>query len=234
MLALPPRGRWLSWQKWASTHPQTKTVATAEILCIGICRGRSAANDGGQVVPVKTLASSIRLHFDENDKAEITLAISMSRREAQIGVGAIKDVLASGKPLQVEIKQHRNKRSLDANGMMWSILAQMAAVLNTTKDELYLVMLDRYGVFTHIVVKPSVVERVKQEWRTVRELGGVTINGQTGIQLMCFFGSSTYDTKEFSVLLNGVISDAKEIGIDVITESEKDLLLSEWGNKDDK
>lgn len=183
---------------------------------------------------MKTLASSIRLHFDENDKAEITLAISMSRREAQIGVGAIKDVLASGKPLQVEIKQHRNKRSLDANGMMWSILAQMAAVLNTTKDELYLVMLDRYGVFTHIVVKPSVVERVKQEWRTVRELGGVTINGQTGIQLMCFFGSSTYDTKEFSVLLNGVISDAKEIGIDVITESEKDLLLSEWGNKDDK
>ena len=51
----------------------------------------------------------------------------------------------------------------------------MAAKLRTSKDELYLEMLSRYGVFTHIVVKPNVVDRVKGEWRTVRELGEVTV-----------------------------------------------------------
>ena len=86
----------------------------------------------------------------------------------------------------------------------------------------------RYGIFTHVVVKPNVVERVKAEWRTVRELGEVTINGQTGVQLQCYFGSHSYDSKEFSVLLNGVISEAKEIGVDTISESEKDLLLRSW------
>ena len=63
--------------------------------------------------------------------------------------------------------------------------------LETTKDELYLIMLGKYGVFTHTVVKPNVVERVKEEWKLVKEeLGQVTVNGQTGIQLQCYFGSS--------------------------------------------
>ena len=95
----------------------------------------------------------------------------------------------------------------------------MADVLHTSKDNLYLIMLERYGVFTHIVVKPTMVDKVRQEWRTVRELGEVTINGKVGVQLQCYFGSSTYDSKEFSVL-NGVISEAQEMGIETITSGE--------------
>lgn len=114
------------------------------------------------------------------------------------------------------------------------MLGDMAAVLHTSKDELYLQMLERYGVFTHVIVKPNVVERVKAEWRTVRVLGEVTVNGQTGIQLQCYFGSSTYNSKEFSVLLDGVISEAKEIGVEYISEADKALILSEWGAKNEQ
>jgi hypothetical protein len=131
--------------------------------------------------------------------------------------------------LDIEIKKHREKRSLDANAALWKMLSMMADVLKTSKDELYLQVLDRYGVFTHIVVKPSVVDRVKNEWRTVRELGEVTINGKTGVQLQCFFGSSTYNSKEFSVLLNGVIDEAKTLGIDFISKEEQARMIEEWG-----
>ena len=178
---------------------------------------------------MKALADNIRLQFNEYEKPEIVLSLKSARREVQEAVSEIKEILAKGKHLAVDIKQHRAKRSLDANAMLWSILAQMAAVLNTTKDELYIEVLSHYGVFTHIVVKPEVVERVKEEWRTVRVLGEITVNGKTGIQMQCFFGSSTYDQKEFSVLLNGVIADAKEIGIDIVSESEKQRMLDEWG-----
>ena len=116
-----------------------------------------------------------------------------------------------------EVKEYREKRSLDANSALWKMLSMMADVLNTNKDDLYLEMLSRYGVFTHVVVKPNDVERLKQEWKTVRVLGEVTINGKTGIQLQCYFGSSTYDSKEFATLLDGVISEAKEIGVDFIS-----------------
>jgi len=55
---------------------------------------------------------------------------------------------------------------------------------------------------------------------------------KTGIQLQCYFGSSTYNSKEFSTLLEGVIYEAKELGIDIITKEEKERLLKMWGNKE--
>ena len=101
--------------------------------------------------------------------------------------------------------------------------------LETTKDELYLIMLGKYGVFTHTVVKPNVVERVKEEWKLVKELGEVKINGQTGIQLQCYFGSSGYDSKEMSTLVNGVVNECKEQGITTLDELELDKMVSKWG-----
>lgn len=133
-----------------------------------------------------------------------------------------------------KIDKERKKRSLDANSALWHLLSQMAGVLQTSKDELYLKMLDRYGVFTHIVVKASVVDKVKKEWKLVRELGEVTVMGengrkQTGIQLQCYFGSHSYDSKEFATLLDGTIEEAKELGIYFISREDRDRMIREWG-----
>lgn len=143
----------------------------------------------------------------------------------------LQQAVNSGKELVVEITIRRKRRSLNANAYLWQVLGQMAAVLRTDKDEVYLTMLERYGVYTHVCVKPAAVERVKQEWRAARELGELTINGQKAVQLQCYFGSHTYNSKEFSVLLNGVLDEAKELGIEILSEADKDLLLKEWGAK---
>lgn len=178
---------------------------------------------------MKAISNNIRLQFDELGKAEIVLSVNSGKFEVLTDIAKLKDILNKGKELSVEIKQYRHKRSLDANAYMWVLLSKMAAVLHTTKDELYLLMLERYGVFTHVVVKPNVADRIKTEWRTVRELGEVKINGQTGIQFQCFFGSSIYDTKEMSVLIDGVVSECKELGIETLTPAELALLKQEWG-----
>lgn len=133
------------------------------------------------------------------------------------------------KKLRIKTVQYREKRSLDANAYMWVLLQKMAEVLKTTKDELYLEVLDRHGQFTHIIVKPRIVDRVKAEWRNVRELGEVTVNGQTGIQLQCYFGSSTYDTKEMSVLIDGVVSECKELGIETLPPDKLEHMKALWG-----
>ena len=180
---------------------------------------------------MKFKSEELKLQYNENNQPQILLTPLLSRSEAHKGIYELQNILTKGKPLQIEIKQHRQKRSLNANAYLWVLLGKMADVLDTIKDELYLEMLDRYGVFTHIVVKPSVVERVKQEWRTVRELGEVTVNGKTGVQLQCYFGSSTYDTKEMSRLIDGVVSECKELGIETATLEELQTLKREWGNK---
>ena len=143
--------------------------------------------------------------------------------------GLILGQLQECELLDVKIGKHRESRSRTANGALWLLLQRLAEVLGTTKDELYLQFLEEYGTFTHIVVKPNAVEKVKQEWRTVRELGEVTINGKTGVQLQCYFGSSTMNTAEFSRLLQGVIDECETQGIEGLTPKEFERLMANYG-----
>ena len=166
--------------------------------------------------------------YEEHGKYGMLIEIPFSQHHL---LDKLKVIVDKDVDKILDIKVKREKRSLDANSALWLMLNKMAIKLRTTKDELYLDMLDRYGVFTHVVVKPEAVKRVMQEWRTVRELGKVTINGKTGIQLQCFYGSSQYNKEEFSTLLNGVIDEAKEIGIDFYTKEELNSMIMNWGEK---
>lgn len=145
--------------------------------------------------------------------------------------GAINEVnnIKDCEKLSIKAVKHREKRSLDSNAYCWVLLQKMADKLHRDKWEIYLEMLGRYGVFTHIIVKPHMVEKVKQEWRAVKELGEVCVNGTTGIQLQCYFGSSTYDSKEMSVLIDGVVSEARELGIETLPPDELERMKAQWG-----
>lgn len=170
-------------------------------------------------------ANDIRFQRDEQNRVEVVIATGLRK----IDITQAKASIAKGKLLSVEIKEFRKKRSLDANAYLWVLLSKLADALHTTKDELYLQVLERYGVFTHIIVKPNVVEKFKQEWRTVRELGEVKVNGQTGVQLQCYFGSSTYTTKEMATLIDGVVSECKEAEIETLPPDEIARIKSQWG-----
>lgn len=130
--------------------------------------------------------------------------------------------------LSLEIKRYRRKRSLDANGLLWHCLDEIAKHIHTDKWSVYLKMLRRYGVFTYIVVKKSAVEKMMEQWRECEIVGEIDINGESAVQLLCYFGSSTYDTSEFSRLLDGVISEMKEMGIQTPTSKEMRRSLDEW------
>ena len=130
--------------------------------------------------------------------------------------------------LDIKIVKHRKKRSLDANALLWACLGDIASALRADKWDIYLKMLKRYGRYTYICVKPGVVDAVKQQWRECEEIGKVDINGQEAVQLLCYFGSSTYDTKGFSVLLDGVISEMKEIGLAPPPSKHIKEALDQW------
>lgn len=128
-----------------------------------------------------------------------------------------------------KIQEYRETRSLNANAYAWVLMDRIAQKIGSSKEEVYMTMLERYGVFTHIVVKPNVVESVKREWRTVKELGEVLVNGKEGIQLQCYFGSSTYNTKEMSRLIDGIVSECKELEIETMPPDKLNRLKELWG-----
>ncbi len=132
--------------------------------------------------------------------------------------------------LSVILKKFKQKRSLDANAMLWACLSDIAKAMNPPVDKwkIYLRMLREYGKYTYICVKPNVVEAVKAQWRETEVVGDIDINGKKAVQMLCYFGSSTYDTKEFSVLLDGVISEMKEMGLPTPTSKEMQKALELW------
>lgn len=132
------------------------------------------------------------------------------------------------KPLNIEIKQFREGRSKDANALLWACIGEIAVALRTDKWSVYLLMLKRYGQYTYICVPPQAVDMVKRQWREVEEIGDIKINGRDAVQLLCYYGSSTYDTKQFSALLDGLISEMKEMGLKTPTSEEMRRSLEEW------
>ena len=171
----------------------------------------------------------ISLQFDRAKWQEDSEGVWLSLRVkfpalAKKFVVSIKDKL-----YVAEVKEYREKRSLDANALFWKATTLIADHINSDKGSVYLQLLSRYGTFTHVVVKPEVVPQFKMAYRLCEELGPVTVNGKAGIQLRCYFGSSTYDTKQMSRLIDGAISELKEMGIDFVSESDISKAKEEWG-----
>ena len=138
--------------------------------------------------------------------------------------------LSSEKKLDIKVRKHREKRSLNANAYLWVLLQKIAEVTHTSKEEVYLAMLQRYSrAFTHIIVKEQAVEKMKELYRTCVDLGTVKVGSMEGHQLQVYYGSSTFDTKEMSVLLDGVISECHELGISTTTPDEITRMKQEWG-----
>lgn len=111
--------------------------------------------------------------------------------------------------LDIKLEKAKKKRSLDANAMLWACLSDIAGATGMTNWDAYIYELERYGKFTHILVKSEALEDIKKLWRETKEVG----NRGNMVELLCFFGSSTYTASEFSRLLEGVISDMKDLGL---------------------
>lgn len=140
---------------------------------------------------------------------------------------ALMDELADKDKLSVEIKQYREKRSLNANAYCWKLLSEMADRLRTSKEEIYLQMLKRYGqreiisVMAHIPISEYV--------KYCEEAGESTLNGKLFKHYFVFKGSSEFDTREMSIFLDGVIDEAKEMGIQTETPNQIAEMKARWG-----
>lgn len=133
--------------------------------------------------------------------------------------------------LSIKAVKYREKRSRDANAMLWACIGEIASVLKIDKWEVYLRMLKLHGQYTYICVKPNAVEAMKAQWRECEVVGNVNINGTESVQMLVYFGSSTYNTKEFSDLLDGVINEMKEIGLDTPPSADMKRALEAWERK---
>lgn len=140
----------------------------------------------------------------------------------------IYDKFSGIEKLIINLSLYRKKRSLNANAYLWVLCEEIAKRTDTDKWDVYINALRERGVFTHIVVKESAVERVKREWRATVELGHIKVGNMEGIQLQCYYGSSSYDSKEMARVIDYLVREATELGIETIPPEELERMINAW------
>ena len=140
------------------------------------------------------------------------------------------DALKPGKEYNVTIKG--KGRSLDANSMCWQICTDIANVIGTTKEAVYKSAIREVGVYTPLPIKAEAVDAFSRIWGNhgIGWFLDVIDESKLPGYKLCFAyaGSSTYDTSEMSRLIDNLVFSAKEIGIQVLSERERSLLIEKW------
>ena len=139
----------------------------------------------------------------------------------------------------LEIKEFKKDRSQDANAKMWALINEMSVILRLPPEEIYQGYIpDVGGNFWIAPVLEEEIEDRSADWcrghigRMVDDMGPCRLRELKGYHnLKMYRGSSEYDVPTFSRLLDLVIQDCRNLGIETMSEREKSLLLEEWGGK---
>ena len=138
-----------------------------------------------------------------------------------------------GKDLDITVDVKREKRSKDANAYMWQLCTLIADRLNDSKDTIYKQTILETNVFQDLALEDKAVKTFIHVWEHYG-LGYQTQilyeeDGHTCIR--AYYGSSDYNTKQMSRLISLLEEDAKALGITILSEREKSLLLEEYYKK---
>lgn len=126
----------------------------------------------------------------------------------------------------VKIDKHREKRSLNANAYLWKLVTEIGNILNKSKEEVYLQMLIDYGQSEMVSILSEI--DVKGYFKYYKLAGTSILNDKEFNHYKIYKGSSEYDTKEMSILLEGVVQEAKNLGIKTKDDIELERLIKEW------
>lgn len=121
-----------------------------------------------------------------------------------------------------QVKEHKEKRSLNANSYCWVLITKIAEKIRMSKEDCYKRMLRDYGQSDVIMMLPNIP--ADKYFKYFDSLGNH--NGETIYRV--YRGSSTYDTYEMSVLIDGVVQEAKNLDIEVMTPRELALIKETW------
>lgn len=160
-------------------------------------------------------------------------------RQVLNSINDIKDV----EKLNIKAVKFRKKRSLDANAYYWVLITKMAEALNTSKPFMHNYIMRKYGQIALFdgqaayIVLPDTEQAEKQiDESQIYHLKPTSEvkqgkDGKMYRTYMMLKGSHTFDTKEMSHLINGLVSDAQELGIETLPPDELERMVNAWHPK---
>lgn len=140
-------------------------------------------------------------------------------------IAKLAALLAAGDDKVYELREHKVKRTLTQNAYYWVLVGKIAQAMKLTNTEVHNQMIADYG-FADLDIK-DIIMRDDVDWRKVdrmhvRPTAQIRVLGN-GVLYRVYFvmrGSHTYNTKEMSRLVDGIIQEAKQLDIETLTPRE--------------
>lgn len=117
-----------------------------------------------------------------------------------------------------EIKQKKEKRSLNQNAYAWELITKIGNILRKSKEEVYLQMLKEYGQSEIVSILSSIDP--KGYFKYYEKIGTGIVNNKEFTHYKIFKGSSEFDTKEMTILIDGIIQECEQLDIETLTPDE--------------
>ncbi len=147
-------------------------------------------------------------------------------------IGTIEQIIQylfkQDKTKQYEVKEYREKRSLNANNYAWKLIMEIANVMKVSKEEVYIEMLKIYGQSEIVSVLADI--DVSKYFKYYSEAGESILNGRKFKHYKVYMGSSEMNTKQMSILIDGIVQEAKQLDIETMTPEQLSRLKKEWVN----
>lgn len=143
------------------------------------------------------------------------------------------DSLNDDKEYILTVKEHKQKRSLNANSYAWTLMDKLAEKLRMAKTDIYRSYIKEIGGNNTLVcVQDKALDDLKKTWEThgigwIAETEKSKLDGCTNVRL--YYGSSVYDTTQMSRLIELIVADCKANDIETLTPEELSRMNEEWG-----
>ena len=173
------------------------------------------------------------LSFGRNGEQIITLAVNADFTEQ---FDELKDF-----DVDIEIKKHRKMRSNEANKYCWVLCEKIAQRLSDegvkhTKLDVYRDAIKEVGVWKDVELDPDAAETLSVAWEA---LGSGWLTEQTdysqdgeSVIVRFYYGSSRYNSKQMSRLIDNLIQDCQELGIETDTPEQIAKIKALWAEEE--
>ena len=130
--------------------------------------------------------------------------------------------------VEVTVEKFSENRSLKANAYLWALVTKIGNALRESKEDIYLDMLKSYGQGGAVSVEEKFAADFERTYKYHEFLGSSMLNGKLFNHYRFWVGSSEYNRSEFAILLDGVVNEAKNLGIEVKSPEEIESIMKEW------
>lgn len=175
-----------------------------------------------------------------------SLVLSLRIPEAESGVARqIVDKIktsqhSANKRLKTQMYWERETRGLNANAYFHVLVDKIAKTLNSSAEEVKIKMVLEYGAIAtengdEIIVAIPKSANVFDYYKYAKWMGDFTAkNGKPYSQYLLYKQTHTLDCSEMAQLIDGVVQEAKGLGIETRTPDEIARLIALWDTDPEK